>query len=210
MSRETAIQFAVRCALRCALIFSAITTISALAPALHAQESEFTPDPANTTVEFTLGASLHTVHGTFKLKDGSIHFDPAKGTASGQIVVDATSGESGSEGRDKKMHQEILESPKFVDVVFVPTRLQGTIALQGASHVAVTGLLKLHGQDHEVTLDFSVTPEGSGRIEATAHFSIPYVKWGLKNPSSFILRVNDSVDIDIHAIGQLTSISSRR
>ena len=201
---------AIRRALRRALVLPATIAIFALAPAIRAQDSEFTPDPANTTLEFTLGASLHTVHGTFKLKNGTIHFDPAKGTASGQIVVDATSGESGNDGRDKKMHQEILESPKFSDVVFVPTRMQGTIAPQGTSHIAITGLLKLHGQDHEVTLDFSVTPEASGRTQAIAHFEIPYVKWGLKNPSTFILRVNDSVEVDIHAIGQLTPISPPR
>ena len=198
------------CALRRALILSAAIAMCSLAPALRAQDSEFVPDPASTTVDFTLGASLHTVHGSFKLKNGTIHFDPQKGTASGQIVVDATSGESGSDGRDKKMHQEILESPKFSEVIFVPQRMQGAIVPQATSHVAVTGLLKLHGQDHEITLDFSVTPDASGRTQANAHFSIPYVKWGLKNPSTFILRVTDTVDIDIHAIGQLTSVSPRR
>jgi polyisoprenoid-binding protein YceI len=201
---------AIWCALRRALILSAALTICALAPALRAQESEFVPDPASTTVEFTLGASLHTVHGSFKLKNGTIHFDPAKGTASGQIVVDATSGESGNDGRDKKMHNEILESPKFSEVVFVPTRMQGTISAQGTSHVAVTGLLKMHGQDHEVTLDFAVMSDASGRTQAAAHFLIPYLKWGQKNPSTFILHVSDTVDIDIRAVGQLTSVSPRR
>src|SRR5580700_7171236 len=107
------------------------------APRLYAQESVFILDPSKSTVEFTLGASLHTVHGAFKLKNGNIHFDSAKGTASGAIVVDALSGESGNEGRDKKMHQEILETPKFSEIVFAPSRIQGTIAPQGTSQVAV-------------------------------------------------------------------------
>jgi hypothetical protein len=51
-----------------------------------------------------------------------------------------------------------------------------------------------------------VTP---GQEQATTRFSVPYVKWGLKNPSTFILRVSDSVDIDIRASGQLTSAPSR-
>jgi len=133
------------------------------APYTHAQESVFTVDPLKSTVEFTLGASLHTVHGTFKLKSGEIHFDPAKGSATGAIVVDALSGESGNEGRDKKMHQEILETPKFSEIVFVPSRVQGTIAPQGTSQVAVTGVMKLHGKDHEMTLNFAVQPGTPGQ-----------------------------------------------
>jgi len=179
------------------------------APHTHAQGSVFTVDPSKSTVEFTLGASLHTVHGTFKLKSGEIHFDPAKGTASGAIVVDALSGESGNEGRDKKMHQEILETPKFSEIVFVPSGVQGTIAPQGTSQVAVTGVMKLHGKDHEMILNFAVQPGTPGQAaQATATFSVPYVKWGLKNPSTFFLRVTDSVDVDVHASGQLTASPS--
>ena len=38
-----------------------------------------------------------------------------------------------------------------------------------------------------------------GRATAKIHFTIPYVKWGLKNPSTLFLRVSDKVDIDIAA-----------
>ena len=34
-------------------------------------------------------------------------------------------------------------------------------------------------------------------------FAIPYVKWGLKNPSTFILRVDQSVDVEIKASGDI-------
>jgi polyisoprenoid-binding protein YceI len=179
------------------------------APRSYAQESVFILDPARSSISFTLGASLHTVHGTFKLKSGEIHFDSAKGFASGAIVVDALSGESGNEGRDKKMHQEILESPKFSEIVFVPIRIEGTIAPQGTSQVAVSGIMKLHGRDHDMTLNFAVQSETPGQELATTRFSIPYIKWGLKNPSTFILRVSDSVEIDIRASGQLTLVPSR-
>ena len=180
------------------------------APYTCAQESVFTLDPSKSTVEFTLGASLHTVHGTFKLKSGEIHFDSAKGTASGAIVIDALSGESGNEGRDKKMHQDILETPKFSEIVFVPNRIQGAIASQGTSQVAVAGVMKLHGKDHDMTLTFAVQPGTQGKAAlATATFSVPYVKWGLKNPSTFFLRVTDSVDVDVHASGQLSASPSR-
>jgi polyisoprenoid-binding protein YceI len=189
---------------RPALSILAIASALFCSSHLYAQESIFTLDPSKSTIEFTLGASLHTVHGTFKLKRGEIRFDPAKGTATGAIVVDALSGESGNDGRDKKMHQEILESPKFSEIVFIPSRIQGTIAPQGTSQVTVSGVMKLHGQDHDIALAFAVQPGTPGLAQATTKFSVPYVKWGLKNPSTFLLRVTDSVDVDVHASGQLT------
>lgn len=48
-------------------------------PAISAQEAVAKLDPANSTIKFTLGATFHTVHGTFKMKDGEIRFDPASG-----------------------------------------------------------------------------------------------------------------------------------
>jgi hypothetical protein len=38
---------------------------------------------------------------------------------------------------------------------------------------------------------------------------IPYVAWGLKNPSTFILRVSDKLDLDFDATGQLLQTSAR-
>jgi polyisoprenoid-binding protein YceI len=193
-------------------LFLAVIYIAASSFAFpaSAQESVVTLDPARTTIEFTLGASLHTVHGTFKLRSGSIRFDPASGKASGAIVVAATSGDSGSDGRDKKMHEEIIESQKFNEIVFTPSEVHGSIASQGASQVSVVGVMKLHGQDHPLTLNFSVQPGAGGQIQATTKFSVPYVKWGLKNPSTFLLKVNDAVEIEIRATGQLTSTPTHR
>ncbi len=70
---------------------------------------------------------MHTVHGTFALKSGTVHFDPETGKASGEIVVYAPSGESGNNSRDKRMHKEILETAKYPDVVFRPTQVEGKV-----------------------------------------------------------------------------------
>ena len=87
-----------------------------------AQETAFQLDPAQTSVKFTLGDVLHTVRGTFRLKRGSLEFDPASGGISGEIVVDAKSGESGSGMRDRKMNKEILESDRYPEIAFHPDR----------------------------------------------------------------------------------------
>src|SRR5450759_5728414 len=78
-----------------------------------AQQITVNLDPAQTKIEWTLGATMHTVHGTFKLKRGSVTFDPRSGAASGEIVVDATSGERDNQSRDKKLHKEVLQSQDY-------------------------------------------------------------------------------------------------
>jgi polyisoprenoid-binding protein YceI len=181
---------------------SAAALILVLAAPVIAQEAVLELDPAQTRIEFTLSDVLHTVHGTFKLKQGTIRFDPATGKAGGLVVVDATSGDSGGGARDRKMHKETLESPKYPEATFAPDRVQGQLAPTGESVVELHGIFKLHGTEHEISMTISVQFSGN-RLTARTHFVVPYVKWGLKNPSTFILRVSDKVDIDIHTVGRL-------
>ena len=158
--------------------------------------------PAKTTVNFTLGDVLHTVHGSFDVKHGAVHFDPATNNVSGEILVDATSGHSGSDGRDKKMHKEVLESGRYSDIVFRPDRVEGQVAALGDSTVQVHGMFTIHGAEHEITIPVRVEM-APGRWTATSRFTVPYVKWGMKNPSTFVLRVDQSVGIDIQASGDI-------
>jgi polyisoprenoid-binding protein YceI len=172
------------------------------AETLRAQEMTLELDPANSRIEFILAATLHTVHGTFALKHGTIHFNPSSGAASGLVVVDATSGDSGNTGRDHKMHTEILESQRYSEITFTPTKMSGKVERQGDSDVRVEGILRLHGIDHAMTLIFPVQTKGNN-LSARTHIVIPYVEWGLKNPSTFMLHVNDKVEVDVTAVGKV-------
>jgi polyisoprenoid-binding protein YceI len=174
----------------------------ALHPTLHAQDCIVDLDPATTKIGFTLDATLHTVHGSFKLKSGAIRFDPSTGSATGTIVIDALSGESGNGSRDHRMHREILESSAFSEIVFTPKQVQGALAAEGASKLEVAGQLHLLGRDHDLTLALNVQ-SSNGQLQLTTQAEIPYVQWGLKNPSTFILKVSDKVAIDIRASGYL-------
>jgi polyisoprenoid-binding protein YceI len=169
---------------------------------LPAQELTLSLDPAKTTIDFTLGATLHSVHGTFALKSGVIHFNPQTGTASGLVVVDATSAKSGNDGRDHKMHKEILESERFPEITFTPTALTGKISTAAPSEVKLDGIFRLHGTDHPTTLTLPVEINGNV-LTAKTHMVIPYIAWGLKNPNTFFLHVSDSVEINISAEGQV-------
>jgi polyisoprenoid-binding protein YceI len=181
--------------------FAGLATLI-LAPASRAQGSIVQLDPAQTKIEFSLSGNFHTVHGKFALKSSTIQFDPSNGKISGAIIVDATSGDSGNNGRDKKMHREILESGKFPEIIFTPGQISGTVAADGVSKVEVAGKFRLHGQDHDVTLPVDVTMDGPN-LQIATHLEIPYVQWGLKNPSNFLLRVSDKVTIDIQATGRV-------
>jgi polyisoprenoid-binding protein YceI len=170
----------------------------------QAQQKTFEIDPAQTKVDFTLDSTLHTVHGSFQLKRGKIQFDSATGQAGGELIVDSASGQSGSDGRDKKMHKDILESPKYSDIIFTPQHMKGAVAADGKSQVEVDGILAMHGQSHPITMTLDVQLTG-GAGTAEGSFTVKYQQWGMKNPSTFILRVSDKVEIHVHATGRLTN-----
>ena len=116
-------------------------------------------------------------------------------------MVDAPSGESENSGRDAKMHREILESQRYPEITFAPIEVEGSPAMQGDSQVRVKGTFRLHGQDHEIVIPVNMRISGSD-LTLEANFSIPYISWGLKNPSTFILRASDTVQLSIHAAGE--------
>jgi polyisoprenoid-binding protein YceI len=165
-------------------------------------------DPKQTTVRFTLGDVLHTVHGTFQLKHGTLQLEPATGKLSGEIVVDAKSGESGSGMRDRKMHKDILESDRYPEISFRPDKVEGSVVRQGKSSVKVHGIFTIHGVDREITVPAEVEMSAD-HWTAAVHFTVPYAKWGMKNPSTLFLKVNDSVEIDLVAAGSVTTPSKQ-
>jgi polyisoprenoid-binding protein YceI len=183
-----------------------LVVVSALpqhaAPQPPASEIVFGIDPAQSKVHWTLGTTLHTVHGSFAFKTGTLRLDPATGKAGGEITVYATSGDSGNDGRDKKMHKEVLESVKYPDVIFRPDRVEGKIAPQGESNVQVHGILVLHGSEHEVAVPVHAEITGD-RWTGSAKFNVPFIDWGLKNPSNFFLKVNHVVEIELELKGSL-------
>jgi len=192
-----------RCSLRCAACLGLISLL-ALSGVCTAQQIQVTLDPAQSKIEWTLGATMHTVHGSFKLKSGAVKFDPGSGDASGAIVVDATSGESGNHDRDADMHNKVLESARYSEITFVPRHVVGSLAGQGKSNLQVQGVFKIHGADHDFTLPMTVEKSGDA-ITAVSSFIVPYQDWGMKNPSKMFLHVESNVNVSVSAVGRVTS-----
>jgi polyisoprenoid-binding protein YceI len=175
----------------------------ALAPVAFAQHQTFTVNPDASKVAFTLGGNTHHVDGTFHVQSGSIDYDRSAQTISGSVVVVAGSGNSGDQGRDKKMNSDVLDVAHYADVSFVPKSYQGVIAASGDSNLQVTGVFTLHGTPHDLTVPMQIHIEGTA-LTAKTHFTVPYVQWGLKDPSIFILKVAKVVDIDLTLAGELS------
>jgi len=191
------------------LVPAILTVVWTVVPLAFAQEATLRLDPEKTTVSFTLEATMHTVHGTFRLKNGAVKFNPATGAASGAVVIDAASGETGNQRRDRNMHRDVLVSERYPEITFTPARVVGNVTPQGESGVQVEGVLRLQGSDHPITLPFKVQATG-GELHATTQFEVPYAAWGLKNPSTFFLHVADTVELSIAASGKLTSAAAER
>ena len=183
-------------------LFLALSLV--IVPAALAQQQTLAVNPDSSQVSFVLGGNTHHVSGTFHVQSGSIVFDRSAATISGSVVVSALSGISGDASRDKKMNSDVLETAKFAEISFVPKSYQGTISASGDSTIQVTGVFTLHGTPHDLTVPMQIHIEGSS-LTTTTHFTVPYVKWGLKDPSIFVLKVAKEVDIDLKLVGTLAS-----
>ena len=183
---------------------------SLLAPCsatLHAQHEIFRVDPAASEVHFALGDPLHAVRGTFHVAKGSFEFTPHEesGSMSGSVTVDAKSGESGNGTRDRKMADDELKAADFSTITFAPKRYTGKLALTGSSNITVEGTFTLLGTPHEINVPMQVVIDG-GHCKATGSFVVPYVKWGLKDPSVFVLRVGKEVTIHLALAGSIAGV----
>jgi hypothetical protein len=151
----------------------------------------------------TLKTSHELVSGTFHIQSASIEFDRSTPEMSGSVVVLAGSGKTGNGSRDKKMNKGILEVQQHATVSFEPKSYAGIIPPAGDSTIQVTGIFTLLGTPHQITVPTLVHLEGS-TATVKAHFVIPYVQWGLKNPSFLIWKADNDVAIDLSLTGRLS------
>ena len=81
---------------------------------------------------------------------------------------------------------------------------QGAVAADGDSTIQVTGTFTLHGTPHDLTVPIQIHIDGA-TCKTKAHIIVPYVKWGLKGPSVFVLKVAKEVDIDLTFVGSVSN-----
>src|ERR1700733_14562369 len=183
--------------------FAVLALAVILAPAALAQHHTFAVNPVASEVKMTLKTTHELVNGAFHIESGSVEFDSSTPKMSGSVVVLAGSGKTGNGSRDKKMNKEILQVEQHATVSFEPKSYAGVIAPSGDSTIKVTGIFTLLGTPHEITIPILVHLE-STTAAAKAHFVVPYVQWGLKDPSFLFWKAEKDVAIDLFLTGRLS------
>jgi hypothetical protein len=184
--------------------FAVLALSVILAPAALAQHQTFVVNPDASEVKMTLKTTHEVVNGTFHIQSGSIEFDRSNPTMSGSVTVLAGSGKTGNDSRDKKMNKDILKVEQYTTVSFAPKTYTGTIAPSGDSTIQVSGVFILLGNPHDLAIPMQIHRDGS-KTTARAQFVIPYVQWGLKNPSFLIWKADNDVAMDLNLVGQVSN-----
>ena len=175
-----------------------------LAPAALAQHQIFTANPDASEIKMKLNTTHEVVNGVFHIQSGTIEFDRSGPKMSGWVVVLAGSGKTGNDSRDKKMNKDILKVNQYTTVSFAPKTYTGTIARSGDLTVQVSGVFTLLGNPHDLTIPIQIHIDGS-KATARAKFVVPYVQWGLKNPSLLFWKAENDVAIDLNLVGQISN-----
>ena len=184
--------------------FAAATLTLLLSHAGFAQHPSFTADPSASEVKMMLKTNHEIVNGTFHLQSGTIEFDRTTQKMSGTVIVGAATGKTGNDSRDKKMNKDVLKVDQYATVTFAPTTFNGTLAPKGDSTIQVSGIFTLLGSPHQVTIPMQVHIDG-GKASATAQFTVPYVQWGLKNPSFLMWKAENDVAIALTLNGSISN-----
>jgi len=152
----------------------------------RAEPHTYKLDPAHTYVSFAAPhvQAISWWRGKFdRTQSGAVTVDPAAKTGSIEVVIDATSIDTG----DEKLNEH-LRSPDFLDAKQYPTATFKSTSIQftGDRPVSANGELTLHGITHPVTLtinEFKCIPDfmmqGMQRCGADASAVIDRTQWGV-------------------------------
>jgi hypothetical protein len=68
--------------------------------------------------------------------------------------------------------------------------------------VELLGTIEIHRDSHDLGIPAKIHVDG-GRLTGTARFTVPFVEWGMKDPSVFVLRVKKKVQVTLDLNGSV-------
>ncbi len=174
-----------------ALLFAASLPLAA-----HAADS-YTADPLHTFALFGVShLGFSTMHGRFGISSGKVTLDRAARNGTVNIIIDATSVNTGYDKRD-----EHLKSPDFFNVAEFPTITykSDSIRFRGDTPVNVPGKLTLLGVTKPVTLTINAFKCGTNPMNkkeecgAAATAQIKRSDFGMK---AFLPGIGDDIKME--------------
>jgi hypothetical protein len=63
-------------------------------------------------------------------------------------------------------------------------------------------VFSIHGSDHDLTALVHAELMGD-HWRGTGTFDVPYVQWGIKDPSNFLLKVKPVVNVELEMAGEM-------
>jgi polyisoprenoid-binding protein YceI len=160
-------------------------------------------DPAASTVDFLLNTTWHDVHGHTTAVTGAVTSESGDLFADGRVTVaiDAKTLVTGIAMRDRKMHDECLETGVHPTIGFVSTAAPAIVASTqdpGGGYRTVSlnvpGDLTIHGVKRAVKLPATARRDGAGWI-ITGELKVKLSDYAIPDPSILFNRVQDQVTV---------------
>ncbi len=166
-------------------------------------------------VEFTSDAPVEVIHGKTSQISGGISLDDsfkfdAKHPFNIVLSVDLASIDTGIDLRNAHMRDNFLETAKYPKAVFKATSIQlkGKPDLSKPQTVKLVsiGEFTLHGVTTNKTVPLTVDykpADGAkpARIRVHGKLSVPLEQHGIKRPEAVLVKLAETVFVDITAVG---------
>ena len=157
--------------------------------------------PVENQLDFARGVSHRPRH--ICVHERRAQFDPVTGKVTGEIIRRRPQRPE-RRFRPRRKHAQKSAGEREVPHGDVHSRsrrrqnrLQGSLKSPDSRH------LRYSRRKHELTIPAEVTFTAD-HWTAKSTFDIPYVQWGMKNPSNFFLHVPDNVRMEIELSGHAT------
>jgi polyisoprenoid-binding protein YceI len=154
------------------------------------------PDGAS-RAGFRLDTFWHGVEGTTSTLSARVISPGGNPLVDGQVevAIDAASLVTGSRRRDRKMREDYLETGRYPSIRFVSrSNPRKIIESVDSVFVEVHGDLTLHGVTQKTTAQVEALRQADGWM-MKSHFVVRLSEFQIKNPGTFLNKVDDEVDI---------------
>jgi len=186
-------------------IISAIAImILSVASLSHADQS-LQLDAAKGEVEFAAKGPLVRVNGKGKGAQGELKV--VDGKASGNLILNLASLDTGIPLRDDHMKNKYLHVTKFPKAtlklkdVVMPKNLKGKVKFKG--------VLSLHGVEKAVSGVAKVKGVKKGKVQITADFKIKFSDFNIELPSFKLVSVGEDIKIKVKSTATVKEVVAK-